>query len=369
MTGSQEAYPTDVVSQLGVYGIHVLRDLREDDEFICIDAGGRLLYHRQYIDGMVQKLALYPPELRKERDGVFFRLCTYQWQYHNTAGMKKHARLQQCKRIKDKCDALVARGDAYLLAGIAPLIGKERLSVYRWHRAGILPVFKIGTSYYVSARYAQYLITVYTKWLTVAEAANATGLSEGRVLARINNGEVPATMCADKKYRIDPAVVEELAARSRSAMTLRAAAAQLGVSVVALSISVDRGVVQSIGGWHRRRIPYAEVQRWVKHFNTLNEPFAWLQPLIVLPRRKRPQTLTVAQAATRLGISYSTAKEWGASGLLPYFPGGFTSPTRVERLFVRLYILSLCEFAGKDKVTKEDAWNYLELCKQKNCIA
>lgn len=374
MASRQEVYGTRAACRVLGYSPRVMEDLRNEDGFLFFRGPtGRIQYDKQYVDGIAAKIAMYPPRLRRKRDEVLFRLYTLQYKYvHAVTGLSDKQCRKYRKSIQSECDALVANGRAFIVADLASRIGKDPKRLFAWGRSGDVPIIQIGKRSFVSERFARYLIMLFTKMLTVAEAADAARMSIGQVEGKINRGEILSIKCVDGLHRLYPSTVAELEAAederlSSELLTITEAAKRLGVGFSSLARAVSQGLVTSTGEQRKRRIPATEIELRLKQFDRLNEPFAWLQPLVVSAGIK-PQTLTADQAAKHLAVERKRLSPWALAGLIPFFPESVPTPNHERRRYLRLYIFGLSKFAGNQKTTQEILERYKELCQEKNCI-
>lgn len=332
----------------------------------------RVEYDSAYIDYLAEKIAFYSAEAH-EYDTTFFVLCTLQWQY---VSVPEHLTIRKRKeyheQVKARCEEVVASGKALALDDLEELIGKRYSTLSKWGRKGVAPFIPIGRKTYVSRRYTNLLISVFTKWQTPIEAAARSGVSAYTIRERIGKGTVSARLCQDGEFRIDPAVVATLATPTADEsgerlVTIAEMAERLNVRQGTVRHQMHMGSIRTVGKFKNVRIPESEVVKWEEYFNNLNTPFAWLQPLIAQPGKK-PQTLTTYEGARLLSISQDKLSLWCRKGVVPFFPKSFTMHGSEMRDIVRLYVYGLRKFAGEGAVAFATAVRYFELCREKKCI-
>lgn len=359
--------PQAVLDLLGIPD-STLRQLRAHNLLPHTAVGRLVTYDREYVDGLAAKLRPHPH--KSARCLAFFELYHMYWHYHAIpAGSSRGQRDKYHRIAKDMCEELVSQGTVTTLETLAKLLAIEDKILRGWANKQRLLTLPLGMTHYLTVRYARYVIHVLTELETVYVAADRMKVSPKLIWTRIRSGSLEATKCPDGLWRVDPAAVEASINQPSddTMVTASQAAILLGVSFSQLRSAVSLGVVKSVGFKESRRISLAEIERWQQRFSNLNPSFAWLQPLIMGPG-KTPLTLSAKQTFGVLGISAATLTVWSQQGLLPFFIRSFSDKDVNIRLFVRLYVFGLKEFAHGKAVTRPIAISYAEACKEKNWI-
>jgi len=328
-------------------------------------------YAKDWVDDLVALLALYPPA--RNRDTALFELYALHRQYLAVpTDITRGRRDAQRAVLKSARDELVASGGVWPLERLAAELNLSPRRLRWWKRSGELAAVQFGPACFVTARYARYVVEVYTRWLTVDEAADAAGVTASGVKGWIAKDWIPVVMLQGMN-RIDPRQLAAfLEARSAPAseeptFSFEEAAREIGCTARALASRVSAGGVMASGWRDTRRLSKDEVARWKEWFNKLNAEFSWLQPVVERPGRK-VRTITARQTARILGIGSGTTSLWSQADLLPFFPGSFLVRGPVTRLYVRQYVMGLRRFASGPKVRKREAVAYKKLCQEKGNI-
>lgn len=340
-----------------------------------------LFFDVPFMDWLATKLVAYPAEWRNSEhlDVIFFKLCLIEWEAHRdfTSTTPKNNRAYW-KNARARCDVLVRSGDAYTLAMLAPMLGKNFAECSLMARRGKLPIVRIGSAgyavYYVSRQYGDRLADVMLNWLLPARVAIELTTSRTTVYRWIRNGKLKAFRCPDGHERVPRRALAALELsleqeRTRSidgkpAITIDEAARRLGVFWDTVS-KASESIVYTPGGSHAL-ILVSEVEEWERRFTHLNTPFSWLEPCVIIAGRL-PRTVNAKQAATLLGVSRTSIQIWSRRGLLPFFLRSFPNSDGGDvRVYVYVYLLSLKRYAGDNTITFRTAGEYMQAC-MKTC--
>lgn len=326
------------------------------------------LYAKDWVDGLAQLLSVYPP--MRYLDETLFQLFVLWKEFHAPMpGSTRNARDMRSIKVRKATERLVASGSAWRLEEVAAELDVPLERLRKWSRTGRLAAMRIGRDYFLSARYAKYIVEVYTQWLTVSEAAEKLGIWESATRQRIVQGYLPAFKCADGRYRINPKVIKDhiVALPDEPSMSIVEAASRLGCEQRTLHGQISKGRVIAVGPNSRRLITEREVTRWEAWFFSLNPGFEWLQTPITLANRDR-ETVSLKRASKALKVGTATVGRWAEAGILPFLPDSFPSDTKLTRLFVRRYIIGLQRYARNEHVTLLQAVAYKKLCQERGDI-
>lgn len=328
------------------------------------NAAGRL-YAKDWVDALAALLVNYPS--MHSRDERLFELYALNREYHSHADASPDQRKRLRAKVKRKCEQLCADGKVWKLQQLAEVLELSEDRVRAWAHRGKLSALRFGNTWYLTARYAKYVVRVYTRWKTTHELAEEWNVPyDVLVEGWIGRGELPAVKFADGMYRIDPEVFRAHMA-AYTGVTLQEAARRIGCDKSTLTQQVHSGTVASTGWRYSRRIPEQEVAKWEELFNNLNADFAWLQPIVAQPGQA-VQTLTSRQTQRALKASPAHLTLMSQEGLLPYFPRSFVVRERVIRIYVRRYIIGLAAYVGGGTATRRQAAAYKALCKERGNI-
>jgi len=341
-----------------------------------------LRFNGDYVDSIVHKLGDKLPGWHTVKpDEAFYELHLLEWRArYECLGGSRYSQLLRRKEILAQCDALVESGHAHKLETLADILGKKPQNLVHWEKCGAIPSVKIGTAvrgeHYISSSYANRLTVIFNHWLLVEDVVERADVTPATVSRWISQQTVKAVLCPDRRWRISPTSARGAIARAKTRkeeviadepiLTISAAARRLGVLRTSLVSAVSNKNVRSIrldSPHGKQRIPISEVEKWEERFNSLNEPFHWLTPIIVRAGAS-PQTMTTQRAALELGLDESTIGYMANTGLLPYFLRSFSNGDWQMKAFVRRYILGLKKFAGGEKAGARIARQYLERCKE-----
>lgn len=364
MNMRNRGYTHSYVCAILEIGFKTLRELRNRGEFpFFTTEEGKIYYDKGYVDGLAAKTRV-SSDKDFRYDPTLFKLWYLKFKYDSCPKGLTHRRTADYRaRVKTKCHALIASGDAVPLSQLAESLGglfrkKDTFSV--WARENRVACVRIGHLYYLSRRHFNYIVWLFTECETVNEIALRFNKDKATVEKWVRQGKITGIRCPDGITRFPPRTSNPLAVAP--GLTLRETAKRLNVSYVTLVNRISEGIVTSTGNYHTRRIPEAEVAFWEKRFKSLNDGFGWLESRNTTGARL--YTLSTRQTAHSLNVKEVTLTTWGKENLLPYFTKSFSrdSVPPQERGFVKLYIYGLRNFAKGSKVTKRDAIQYRQLC-------
>lgn len=328
----------------------------------------RLEYPKDWMEDLARLLSCGSSERYGDR-ALFELYKLYRSYYdidHCTTAQLNYRR----KKVGIARRKLIASGSIWRMQQLATRLNVPLSRVIDWAHAGRMQVLRFGRSYYLTARYAKYIIELWTEWQTVADLALLHNVTRYKIRDLIRRKKLAAVTFVDGYIRADPAMLRELLTlrpqEKEGCYTLEEAAKRIGCDKHTLIESVCRGTVASVGCGDDRRIPEREIVRWEEWFKHLNDGFAWLEPIITHPGRS-VQTMLAKHVITVLGKSQPTITRWSKEGLLPFYPDSFTKGCRVLKLFVRRYIMGLKQYAG-EKVLRSHAVEYKKLCQEKGNI-
>lgn len=328
----------------------------------------QLRYARDWVDELAVLLSRYPS--LGSRDTPMFELYAWYRKYHAPPPNLTRGQLDRYRaRIRQECEKLVVAKRACTVDELAEKLRVEPRRLYKWGWNGKLSSVRLGFTHYTSARYAAYIVELFTRWQTAVEIAYDHGFEPKTVNLWMANGELAAVRCPDGIQRASPEVIAAFfAARTAdSGLTISDAAARIGCDYRILVSQVSKGGVLSTGRGQLRRIPEDEVAYWEHQFNNLNPDFAWLQQIVMPDRRRQVALLSAKQVCKVLGVQPGAVTLWSQAGLLPFFVRSL-SRTVITRAFVSRYIDGLRRYAGGVKVARQQAVDYKQLCQAKGNI-
>lgn len=333
-------------------------------------AGARAKFAKDWVDELAHLLAVSAST--GDDDETMYKLYALHRAYLDVGGytLSCDQRHRRRKKINEACQELAASNAVWTLQRTADAMQLPVGWLQRWARDDKMPALKFGKVRYVTAQYAERLITIWTTWKTASDLAEETGVLATTITHWARTQKIHGVRFMGGPWRIDPDGLKEFLSSRMAveALTVDEAAQRMGCEKGTLKSRISDGIVVSVGEGANRRIPEEEVARWEKWFASINPAFEWLQPVLA-QSYPEASTMTARQVCRVLEVGPSSLTVWSQLGLLPFFPASFIGPGRsVTRLFVRQYILALRRYAGAGKIGRQRLCAYKELCQEKGNI-
>lgn len=313
----------------GLIGDVPFRAWAKDGYIPVADTTSRSKYYLEYFQRLMVVSRGTPTRLHAT-------LCTIEW----------YAELGY-EDVIDRLDELCAAGKVYVSSQVGAMMGYDRTTIVGWVEKGFLPSIIVRRRHFFVAADVIELKKVMDGY-TSYEVAELLGCALGSVSSFVRQGRLKATMTpgglrfdAESLQGFSVTHADERAGFIEGWTSTSEVCEMLNVPPATLEHWIGAGVFvpTKINGC--RYIQNEEVLHVKNEREALRGGFEVIKPVL-----EGEDYYSLAETASRLGISTHYTTIWTTEGLLPYYdPSPQKLRRKQNRMYVAWYVDSLVEYA------------------------